>query len=86
MMIEFKYFELLTSFIGAAISYRVPMSFNWLPLGIDVTTNSLELRWAVHYKYNTIRFTTDVGPDEEDYVFNRIANHISTINAMKHGA
>lgn len=32
MLIESKYFELLTSFIGAAISYRVPTGFNWLLL------------------------------------------------------
>ncbi len=80
-----KYFELISSLIGAAISHRTPMGFNWAPLGIDVTTNSLELRWAVHYKHNTLRFTSDIEPGEEDYVFSKIANHISSIDSAEPG-
>lgn len=80
-----KYFELISVFIEAAISHRVPMGFNWLPLGIDVTTNSLELRWAVHYKHNTLRFTSDIEPGEEDYIFSKITNHISSVDSMKSG-
>ena len=80
-----KYFELISAFIEAAISYRVPMGFNWSPLGIDVTTNSLELRWAVHYRHNTLRFTSDVEPGEGDYIFSKITNHISSVDSTKLG-
>ena len=84
-MIESKYFDLLTAFISAAISHRSSMGFNWSPLGINVTTNSLELRWAVHYKHNTLRFTSNVEPKEEDYIFSKIANHISSVDSTKPG-
>lgn len=80
-----KYFELLSSFINAAISHRTSMGFNWAPLGIDVTTNSLELRWAVHYKHKTLRFISDVGPDEGDYVFTRVINHITLVDSTELG-
>lgn len=80
-----KYFELLSAFIDAAISYRTPLGLTWAPLGIDVTANSLELRWAVHYKHRTLRFTSDVGPDEGDYIFSEIANYISLVDSMELG-
>ena len=59
-----KYFELLSPFIDAAISHRAPINFNWASLRIDVTANSLELRWTVHYKHKALGFASDVGPDE----------------------
>lgn len=54
-------------------------------LSIDVSTNSLELRWAAHYKYDTLRFTSDIEPDEEDYIFSKIVNHISSVDSTKSG-
>lgn len=80
-----KYFELLSVFVDLAISHRTPMGFNFPPLGIDVSTNSLELHWAVHYKHNTLRFTSEIGPDESDYIFSKIANHITSVDTMKLG-
>ena len=80
-----KYLDLLSSFIDAAISHRTSLGFNWAPLGIDVIANSLELRWTVHYKHKALRFTSDVGPDEGDYIFSKIINHISLVDSMELG-
>lgn len=76
-----KYLELLIVFIGKAISHRVSMGFTWTPLAIDVSTNSLELKWAIHYRYKTLRFSSDIEPGEADYVLDKIENFIISIDS-----
>lgn len=40
---------------------------------------------AAHYKHNTLRFTSDIEPGEEDYIFSKITNHILSVDSMKSG-
>lgn len=74
---------LIEHFVSYMISNRKHGGFNFDEFSLNVYTNSPELRWVVHYKFNTLRFTSIIEPGEGDYVTDSIYNHIRHIDSAK---
>lgn len=72
--------DLLDCFISEAISYRHEMGFSWGDLTVNARPDLDVLKWNIRYKTFHKYITSEIYPDESNYVYNSIIDHIRNID------